>query len=251
MEKDIIISKLKKICEDSGLEDLDLEFFPETIPNIDNGQIGEFFILNDILYLGENSGEPNYCAIGNCDALTNILYRLYLEDRMIDIIFEFPEYRISIEHDEYKSMKISIFDTRGGYWILKDLSLNETREIERCIKEITTPNYSESEKEEMNLLKELTYFRDIKGKEHEWDVLVRLIKPKLNKPVIKQEFCLTCLLNGTLDKQAELFMASMANINEIFKVIDELYEVKEVENYDSYKARLIECWLLYHETEFR
>ena len=135
MKKEDIINTLKHIFDISTLKDLDLEVFPDVLPEQGN-QIGMIFIRKDSIYLGATAGQPDYARIGKIDRLNDILYRLYEDDRVLQIVFDFEEYRVSLTHEEYKTNDISVYDSKAMKWELEGCDLISAPEIEDTIKRI-------------------------------------------------------------------------------------------------------------------
>ena len=129
MKEQKIFETLKQICKQSRIEDLQCE--EDMIPEEKN-RIGMFFILDGILYHGENCGRLDYCPIGRTETLKNILYRASEDDGMIEFCFEFPEYRFIAEHEEYHADVLHLH--------YDDSEINDIKEIKRIVMQYLEEN---------------------------------------------------------------------------------------------------------------
>ena len=98
-------------------------------------QINDVFFSGDSIYIGSSCGGIDYCEIGSIDNLCRIMYRVV--DIYCDLVFDFGLYRthIAIDGDENK---ISVYNCQNGEWVCWYSSLEESKKIETCIREITS-----------------------------------------------------------------------------------------------------------------
>ena len=144
MKKEVIIEKLRQIFTNSELEDLEFDDvseirFKDYVPE-DDMQIGMFFFHNNQLYLGALAGPPNYVSLGSIEQLNDIFYRPFPNDGILDIIFDFGDYRLSCCHVEYRNEVIGIYNCKQEEWVLYESSMEKSTTIQETIDKIMNTN---------------------------------------------------------------------------------------------------------------
>lgn len=136
MKKEDIIQRLKAICNQAYIEDMDPEIFCVIAEK--DYQIGSFFIIDDSLYFGETSGDLCYVRIGKTEELQMITYQYFEDDRSVDYVFDFGYYRVSRSHTEYHGVDtISVYDYSTDTRIIDRQSfIDSVKMIEDAIRSI-------------------------------------------------------------------------------------------------------------------
>lgn len=137
MKKKEVLVALKKICDavSDEIEDLDLEVFPNNVCDREH-EIGSFFINEDeTLCFGTTSGNVYYYPLGDIAKLKEISYRHYPEDGMVEFVFDFGDYMISVEHTAFQEEFLRVFDKQKGSWSMP-FKAHEFRKINETLNEL-------------------------------------------------------------------------------------------------------------------
>lgn len=132
MLKEEVVERIKKICKESGLAEID----PDRNPNVatlDKKDGGLFFKENNSLYAREGLFSSNCCRLGLINDLKNIK-AAYKDLDAAAFYFAFSTYAVRfIYFEDGMGSYFSVYDGKYKKWVFKQVSMKKRDEIQAII----------------------------------------------------------------------------------------------------------------------
>lgn len=186
--------------------------------------VENYYINDERLYVSNTCGKD--CVIGSVYDLENISFYRYDEDNnKLDILFEFPIYKVAVSHKYFMAVELSVYQNDG--WVFEKARQDQWNRIGHWIEAVLKENYFVTEKEQLKLLDRLYHLTVLEAEqldEEEWADILNEVRKNTKYISIQRQFCITCLLLNRLEDLKGVISIENYTIMDMYKIITEMYE---------------------------